>query len=111
MGVNSGYRLQVRQRCENIVELFCRYQDIDILQVLAGFLSPRRLFMLQDILHERCLISGKALTPTKEIEEGVAMLNEERSEFLGCFGDGHPGSVRGVRAAGTVVEEYGRKRA
>ena len=72
---------------------------------LFGSGNPFLYFSVQHILHKRPLVGGKALPASEEIEESVAVFDEGRREFFGCFSNLKSASMRGIAAARAVNEK------
>jgi len=56
------------------------------------------------------LVRGKSFPAAKEIEEGVAVLDEDRAEYLGFFGNPERTRMRLGIVTTAVTEQDGWKR-
>jgi hypothetical protein len=74
------------------------------LQTLSSFFSLRRLLALQKILHELTLVCRKTLTAAEEIEERVAVFDEDRPECFGSCGNCEWAGMRRVATARAMTE-------
>jgi hypothetical protein len=81
------------------------------LQTLLSFFSVRHFLALQKFLHEIALICGESLTASKKVKEGVAVLDEYRTESFRRLGNHEWTGVHGVRTAGAVIEQHYGERA
>src|ERR1700690_3482852 len=77
--------------------------------MLASLVAFGRLFALQKVLHERCLICRKTLAPPAEVEKRVAVFDEYRPELFGRIRHCESAGTSGIGIPGAVNKQDRRR--